>query len=254
VNRLENGLFKMKWIKSKFEKFTKSTKLGIWFKKYSGWDDGFALFFFIVGLIPYIFPSQFINPRGIFHFLQNVHVEFIGIGITVLIIGNAGEYSRNKLEERRKNVELLKSSNPELSLNAVDYLSDKGYLYDGTTSGASLQLANLPGVNFDYADMRRTNFNNAIISGSSLVNSNFSDANLTGSILTNSILKNADLSGTVLQNANLEGADLSSAILYGADLRDAKLDSAVITDAKYDKSTLWPEKYQPEEHGAIIVE
>jgi len=72
---------------------------------------------------------------------------------------------------------------------------------------------------------------------------------LFGADLQKASLRNADLRNAVLMEADLRGAVLKGAILEGANLQNANL-----TGAKYDKRTLWPEKFDPKSSGAIEVE
>ena len=70
-------------------------------------------------------------------------------------------------------------------------------------------------------------------------NGNLFEANLTG----------ADLSGAYLSGADLRGANLRWADLTGADLTGADL-----SDAKNNADTTWPEGFDPEAAGAVLVE
>ena len=67
-------------------------------------------------------------------------------------------------------------------------------------------------------------------------------------------LSGRDLSGlnlayAKLQKTNLSGADLSDTKLEGADLSGANL-----AGAKYTANTTWPEGFEPEEAGAVLVD
>ena len=67
-------------------------------------------------------------------------------------------------------------------------------------------------------------------------NSIFTDLNLT-----NTVFKNTKIKDTNFTHSNLKGANLSSAKLINVNLRDAV----------YDKDTLWPQKLNPSNFGAI---
>ncbi len=67
-------------------------------------------------------------------------------------------------------------------------------------------------------------------------------------------LDRANFEGASLVLADLREAHLMKANLIGADLRGAKLQSATFKDAKYDKTTRWPEGFNPKMHGAINVD
>ncbi len=75
-------------------------------------------------------------------------------------------------------------------------------------------------------------------------------------------LRELDLRNTSLQGLNLTGADLSRADLRGADLSGADLSGALMkTDskdglvkaAKYNEETIWPDDFDPEAAGAVLV-
>ena len=53
--------------------------------------------------------------------------------------------------------------------------------------------------------------------------------------------------------ADLRSADLSYAILAGADLSGANLKGAILESALYDRETIWPEGFEPEQAGAMSV-
>ena len=77
-------------------------------------------------------------------------------------------------------------------------------------------------------------------------------------------LRSTDLHAADLRNADLIGVDLSDAILLktnlcgadlrGADLSGALLDGARLYDALYDEATRWPEGFDPEAAGAVLVD
>ncbi len=96
-----------------------------------------------------------------------------------------------------------------------------------------------------------------------------SQADLRGADLRGANLSEADLISTRLKGANLRGADLSEAILAGADLRSANLfradlngadlifadlRGANLSQAEYTKNTIWPEGFDPDAAGAILIE
>ena len=57
-----------------------------------------------------------------------------------------------------------------------------------------------------------------------------------------------------LKGANLASIDLSEANLNYADLRGADLQGADLSGTKYNKSTKFPESFDPEEAGMVLVE
>ena len=53
---------------------------------------------------------------------------------------------------------------------------------------------------------------------------------------------------------SLEGADLEGVDLQGADLSGANLRWADLREAKYNKDTRFPEGFDPEAEGVVLVE
>ncbi len=88
-------------------------------------------------------------------------------------------------------------------------------------SGADLQRANLRGT-----DLSRTNLRGTDLRASNLRHTDMRDANLSGSDLSGSILREAVLFSAELTRANLSGANLVEADLRTADLREADLTGA----------------------------
>ena len=116
--------------------------------------------------------------------------------------------------------------------------------------GADLVVANLQGADLQDASLQNTFFSGASLQGARLQNARLHGADLRGADLQNADLRGADLTGADLQgarlqNARLHGADLQNADLTGADLTGANLKSALIMDAVYDKTTIWPENFDP---------
>ena len=105
---------------------------------------------------------------------------------------------------------------------------------------ADLARTDLSGRNLRVAD-----FQGANLSGASLTRANLLRAFLASADLTNANLQSADLSG-----ADLAFADLSQSQLSGACFRDASLHEARFDGATWDAGTVWPEGFDPLQHGA----
>ncbi len=80
------------------------------------------------------------------------------------------------------------------------------------------------------------------LSGMNLFRVPFSKANLRNANLYQASMGRADLFKADLRGANIGGVDMSS-----ANIRQAKLKGA-----RYDCNTLWPDHFNPEEHGAVL--
>jgi hypothetical protein len=103
-----------------------------------------------------------------------------------------------------------------------------------------------------------------------LSNACFAGANLYWAFLNRTILRGADLSGACLRGADIEDADLSFANLTGADLglcgvgrathldganlTGADMTGALLTCAVYDHRTIFPDGFNPKDHGMLTNE
>lgn len=117
---------------------------------------------------------------------------------------------------------------------------------------------------FIKTDLRGAELDNANLSSADLSEASLIVAFLKNAILRNAILRNARLIGANFTNANLEQSDLTGADIGGANFKDARLfgakmlcdriDSAIFEGAYFDKSTKWPEEFNPINKGAILVD
>lgn len=129
--------------------------------------------------------------------------------------------------------------------------------------GFDLYNRDLYKLKLENADLRRANLSEAYMRSIDLSNADVSRANLSGATLRKAVLRNADLGNSNLSKANLRRADLSHADLHKAnlseadltmaDLTGANLEGADLNAAKYDRSTKWPENFDPASSGAVEV-
>ncbi len=98
----------------------------------------------------------------------------------------------------------------------------------------------------DAATLSRADLAGATLNGADLQHADLASANLRKADLRLSDLSGANLTGADLRAANLRGADLR-----GTDLRSAKLDQADLHSARYDRSTGWPDGFDPRHSGAL---
>ena len=87
-----------------------------------------------------------------------------------------------------------------------------------------------------------------------LVRADLDEANLGEADLGGANLFSANLGGANLRGANLFSANLVRAHLEGANLEGANLEGANLEGARYNHRTIWPEDFDPQAHGAILVE
>lgn len=162
--------------------------------------------------------------------------DFTGASLTNVVLNEVDLSKatlRNALLEkgRWQNVN-LSGADLEGARGSIQFIASK---FDGLWA----PWADLPGLAFLGSGR------GAVFAGSSLKGSAFS-----GSDLTNSDFSNADLSDGNLDGADLTGASLRKANLRRATLRFAKLAGADLSDAVYDRATIWPDEFDPIAAGA----
>ncbi|MDZ8186739.1 MAG: pentapeptide repeat-containing protein [Nostoc sp. ChiSLP02] len=101
-------------------------------------------------------------------------------------------------------------------------------------------------------DFSKAELGNADLQGINLKGSDFSYADLSESNLSGANLRGTDLSFADLSQANLRDADLRGALLMSANLREADLKGAKLEKADYDRSTHFPENFDPVKAGMQI--
>jgi uncharacterized protein YjbI with pentapeptide repeats len=121
-------------------------------------------------------------------------------------------------------------------------------------TGADLAGANLVGGNFAGAHFMSAYLMLAELMDTKLVGADLMGANLIGANLERAKLVGANLMGAHLMGANLVGADLMGANLIGANLMGVNLARARLAQASYTASTVWPDRFDPVEAGAILQE
>jgi hypothetical protein len=107
-----------------------------------------------------------------------------------------------------------------------------------------LALAALGSMAFASQELRSANLERAHLEGADLEGANLDRANLNG----------ATLNGATLGGATLYGANLKDAILNDAHLVGANLEEARLTGAEYTPGTDWPDGFDPQAHGAVLVD
>lgn len=137
-------------------------------------------------------------------FYANTAVELISIGITVLIIDQLYERSRNKQIKERL-IRQMGANDNGLALVAIDELRSYGWLEDGSLRKVSFYLANLMNARLFSADLEETDFERADLGNADLKWVNLRNANLKAAFCENSLLIGACLSSACLSKANLGG-------------------------------------------------
>ncbi|NMF64737.1 pentapeptide repeat-containing protein [Brasilonema octagenarum] len=116
-----------------------------------------------------------------------------------------------------------------VSLTGAD-LSD-AQLKDADLYAARLGRVIAVGTQFSFANLTKTDWQGADLTGAYFDHANLKDANLNATRLTKAILRSANM-----ENANLRNADLSFADLQGANLAGADFQGAILTSSKQNQT------------------
>jgi len=132
--------------------------------------------------------------------------------------------------------------------------------------GISFHRAIFEGLDFSKADFTGCDLRNSVFYFSVLNDARMINVSLVNAILVGSKMRGVDLSGSLLMYSDFSKVDFSLASLRGAtvvggDFRDVEFSGADVTvvgldqcnleGASYDDQTIWPENFNPEEHGLI---
>ncbi len=209
---------------------------------------------------------------------QNVRVEAHGmlfdlgiLGVFVFWLNSLGEIQRKKQRYQEEIDDYLGWESDEAKyriIGNIKRLNRKGVskinlvranlknaelwgvnLNNSTLTGANLQQAILPGAN-----LQKVNFIGANLHKAQLVNANLSGANLISATLTQANFRTTNLQKTSFVASNLQGAIFCQANLSGATLTGAILVDAELEGAVYNEHTVWPEGFDPNDAGAILVD
>ena len=145
----------------------------------------------------------------------------------------------------------------------IKVLADHKLWLDMKLNGkrADLRSVDLQGIDLRYAnlksaDMSRAKLKFVNLKGANLIGADLDDAELFGALLLHANLIEANLIDAQLNGANLTRASLEGADLRSANLCDAVLEATDLTDtnlilAKYNKRTIFPEGFDPQERGMV---
>jgi uncharacterized protein YjbI with pentapeptide repeats len=199
------------------------------------------LFIGILALLDFGWPYPDFIGEQLIRVHQELGPEFVGIGITVLLIDTMSNW-RSIQRRKRRLLRELGSSDNATALAAAYELKAIGWLRDGTIQGASLMDANLSDAklrNADFSDVdlrraiiinahfREARLTNARLNGADFSATNFEQADLENTHWgSKASLEDANLYWTNLRKANLHGTNLKRAHMTRADLQDANLNGA----------------------------
>jgi len=177
-------------------------------------------------------------PDSLIALHQDLAVELVGIGITVLVVDYAYEKSL-EIEEKRKLTIQLGSRDNNLTKEAARVLRLRHWIDKGVLLGADLSDARLIDVDLRYADLReallnRAELNQADLTGADLRKANFEDAELIEAILVEVDLRGAELADADFRRADFTGAKYTDEqfrnveSLEGTTMRDGKIYDPVV--------------------------
>lgn len=173
-------------------------------------------------------------------FYTNVFVDFVGFGITILVID---KLNKREIEKRyRSNLQReSRSGVNDVAIRAIEELRSIGALQSGELMGKYFSRGNLRGADFSRAELSGTDFSNA-----ELMNANFNLANLRGAkfhsaFITEALFQTADLTDAefsfqTAKDANFTHAELTNAIFMGVDLslaRNLELDQLILAKSLF---------------------
>lgn len=120
-------------------------------------------------------------------------------------------------------------------------------------SGLDMRATDLRAAKLQFCDLFAANF-----SGSDLVGATFQGSNLRASVFSKTTLvdgffTDADCRGATFEDADLRGSVFHSARLEGANMKAARIGGMRLKGAVYDEATLWPDGFDAEEYGAVLV-
>jgi uncharacterized protein YjbI with pentapeptide repeats len=105
---------------------------------------------------------------------------------------------------------------------------------------------------FDHAHLVSADLREVSLFGARLRRCNLHLADFRNAMLQSAILEQSYLRGADLRGANLKDANFRGARLPGTFLEDAKVEGADFTGSRADRSTTWPEGFDPKAAGVIF--
>jgi uncharacterized protein YjbI with pentapeptide repeats len=138
------------------------------------------------------------------------------------------------LDRERRNIVLQFLRDADLA----DFVLVGANLNKASLNGAELWGINLKSANLDKADLLGADLNRSNLIDAKLYKTNLNEANLAEVDLSGANMRGATLNGTCLRKANLSKVNLSEADISGATLIEANLSGAHMLSVKNNKSNL----------------
>lgn len=214
-----------------------------------------ALLFLICGIAVTVIGYAVVNGGSfnIVTFLRDVYanlgVELMSIAITVLVVDRLNERQTVR-EHKWELITQMGSPDHAFAIEAVRIVRMKGWLQDGSLTGADFSKADLHDADLSGASLRgvklfKANLEHAVLNGADLSHAALGFSNLKNAALVGANLEHAHLGGADLENADMRDTDLIDAETWsvnaqGANLRGAKMNNVRIRGAKLDEHTILP--------------
>ena len=147
--------------------------------------------------------------------------------------------------------QLVIGNDPIIELNVIDL--SKTFLNDADMRGAHLIHTNLSNVIWWFAKLKGADLSLANLVGAGLLQANLSYTILKMTNMSSADLRDANLEGADMSNADLSSADMTKARLVSANLYGANLTNTKLTNAIYTRDTIWPDGFDPDAAGAIMI-
>lgn len=164
----------------------------------------------------------------------------------------APDYSEQNLSKRNfQDRDLQKAKFDNCTLFLTNFR--QANLDKASFQGADVSSASFPGTSLVEADLsgargnadfQRANLSKANLEGANFTGASFQQAKLVGANLRK-VKGLGDITGANFTNADLRGANLEKVIDYS--------NSAIFRNAKFDRRTRWPQGFDPEDAGAILM-
>lgn len=138
--------------------------------------------------------------------------------------------------------------------NARRIQSDEGNEVLLRAGEAGRIIARIPGDTLVGRSVAGSRLSGVSLWGADLRSTDLTDADLRHAWLTAANAAGASFRGADLRAADLGGADFQEADFRGADLREAQMWGANLKGALYDRQTCWPNGFNPNARGCILVE
>ena len=183
-------------------------------------------------------------------YITNLFTELLSIGVTIFVLDTLAAIRADK-QLKAQLIREMGSTDNGIATRAMNELTARDWLTDGSLQGAdlrgaNLQEANLREANLQEADLWKANLQETRLGEANLQEARLGEVNLQEALLVGTNLQEAFLRGANLYKANLVGANLHKAglreaNLHKANLWGANLQEAFLLGAEFNEDTVLPD-------------